>query len=590
MKIKFDVRENEKHEIVFYTDAEGNDVIRAPLLNKGTAFTKEEREELRINGLIPPRILTIDQQIEKVHHRFHRLGVILDLCKTCKKLDDKNLLFLKKEIDISRYNFLRDLQDRNELLFYAYCYRYLEEILPIVYTPTVGEAVIRYSRDSARFRGIFFSPVDIDNAGEVFDQFRFKRPTIAVVTDNQGILGLGDQGVGGMNIPIGKIALYVIGAGIKPWETIPICLDVGTDNFEDLEDPYYLGYKTGRLQGEEYSEFVDKFVDALQKKFPGILIQWEDFSRQNAFTILDKYRYKIPSFNDDIQGTGSVALAGILNALRLTDEQLVDQRFVIYGAGAGGIGIARRIAACLETKYNLSKESACNCIAIIDSRGLVTDRRSIQEYKKPFVLKKNVYNKWSVEDFDQITLLEVINNFQPTVLIGTSGRKGHFTHDVITAMTKNTSSPIIFPLSNPTSNSESTPQEIYKYSKGKAIVATGSPFEPFKFDGKIITIGQGNNFFIFPGVGLGVIISKGKYISDSVFTEVAHTLSELTPQKFIKKGTLYPSFKDIREISAHIALATTQQIAMEQETKEFSMAEIKSKIWNPNYHPIIKIV
>jgi len=554
MRIKFDINEDEKHNIIFLTNAEGNDIIRAPLLNKGTAFTKEEREEFGIDGLIPPRVLTIDQQIEIVHRRYHRLGITLDLCKNCDRLDKKTRANLKKEIDISRYNFLRDLQDRNELLFYAYNYRYMEEIIPIIYTPTVGEAVLRYSRDSARFRGIFLSPTSIDNAETVFGQFRFDRPTIAVVTDNQGILGLGDQGIGGMNIPIGKLALYVLGAGIRPWETIPICLDVGTNNIEDLEDPYYFGYKAGRLQGKEYVDFIDKFIDALQKKFPKILIQWEDFSRQNAFTILDKYRYKVPSFNDDIQGTGSVALAGILNAMRAIGEELKDQRIVIYGAGAGGIGIARRIAACLESRFNLSKEKAFERIVLLDSKGLLTGKREVPDYKKPFVVKDNIYSKWSIEDIDHITLLETVSNFQPTVLIGASGQYGHFNEDVLKTMARNAKNPIVFPLSNPTSNSEANPEDIYKYTKGKAIVATGSPFETFQYNGKNVTIGQGNNFFIFPGVGLGVILSKTEYLSDSVFTEAAYTLSKLTPEKLISKGTIYPPFKEIREISANIKL------------------------------------
>jgi malate dehydrogenase (oxaloacetate-decarboxylating) len=590
MRIKFDVQEDEKHNILFLTNAEGNDIIRAPLLNKGTAFTKEEREEFGIDGLIPPRVLTIDQQIEIVHRRYHRLGTTLDLCKNCDRLDKKTLSTLKKEVDIARYNFLRDLQDRNELLFYAYCNRYMEEIIPIIYTPTVGEAVLRYSRDSARFRGIFLSPSSIDYAEKIFNQFRFNRPAIAVVTDNQGILGLGDQGIGGMNIPIGKLALYVLGAGIRPWETIPICLDVGTNNIEDLEDPYYFGYKAGRLQGEEYIDFIDKFINALQKKFPKILIQWEDFSRQNAFTILDKYRYKVPSFNDDIQGTGSVALAGLLNAMRAIGEELKDQRFVIYGAGAGGIGIARRIAACLISRFNLSKEKTHDRIILLDSKGLITENKEVPDYKKPFVVNKNVYNKWSVEDINKITLLETISNFQPNVLIGTSGQYGHFNEDILKTIAQNTKNPVIFPLSNPTSNSEATPQNIYKCTKGKAIVATGSPFEPFQYEGENITIGQGNNFFIFPGVGLGIILIQTNYISDSVFTEAAYTLSKMTSEKLISKGTIYPPFKDIRDISANIALTTIKQIVKKQGGSEFTIENIKSKMWNPNYNPLSKIV
>jgi len=346
MAIQFDVKEDDNKNILFITDAEGNDVIHTPLLNKGTAFSKEERDLFYLNGLLPPRILTLDQQVEKVYQKYITLGKSFEICKYCKDFDTKNSDFLKKEIDIARYNFLRDLQDRNETLFYAFAYKYIEDVIPIIYTPTVGEAVQRYSRDSARFRGIFLSPFDIDNVDSVFAHFRFKRSSIAVVTDNQGILGLGDQGIGGIDIPIGKLALYALGAGIRPWETIPLTLDVGTDNPSDLKDSYYLGYKSGRLHGEEYEEFIDKFINGIREKFPNILIQWEDFSRQNAFTILDKYRYKVLSFNDDIQGTGSVALAGILNALKSFNGELKDQHFVTYGAGAVSIGIARRIAAC----------------------------------------------------------------------------------------------------------------------------------------------------------------------------------------------------------------------------------------------------
>jgi len=588
MTIIFDVKEINNKNIVFVTDAEGNDVIRAPLLNKGSAFSKEERDAFGLNGLIPPRILNLEKQIEKIWQRYLRLGKTLDICKSCEKIEKTKLTFLKKEIDIARYNFLRDLQDRNELLFYAFTFKYMQEIIPIVYTPTVGDAVKQFSRNSARFRGIFLSPYNIDNAKSVFDHFRFKLPTIAVVTDNQGILGIGDQGIGGMNIPIGKLALYVLGAGIKPWETIPLTLDVGTDNASDLKDQYYLGYKAGRLGGVEYDEFVDKFINGIQEKFPDILIQWEDFSRQNAFTILDKYRYKILSFNDDIQGTGSVTLAGILNALKYSGENLKDQRFVIYGAGAGGLGIARRIAACLESKFNKTKDSSHNHVVVLDSKGMVTDEREVEDYKKPFSKEKKIYKGWNVENISHITLLEVIKNFMPTVLIGTSGCHGHFTKEVCNAMCEKTKHPIIFPLSNPTSNSEATPNEIYKFTNGKALVATGSPFEPFQYNGKKIVIGQGNNFFIFPGVGLGAIISRGRFISDDVFTEAAYTLSEHTSDKLISKGTIYPSFAKIRDISASIALTTTYQIAKEQGTSEYSIEDIKSYMWKPGYHTLVK--
>ncbi len=588
MTLTFDVKKDKNNQIIFITNAQSNDIIRAPLLNKGSAFTKKERETLGLDGLVPPRMLTIDQQIEKIYQRYKRLGSLFDLLTSNKDDSQQELPGLQKSINIARFNFLRDLHDRNEILFYAFCKKYLEQILPIIYTPTVGEAVMRFSRDSARFRGIFLSPNNINKLGTIFNHFRFKKPTIAVVTDNQGILGLGDQGVGGIDIPIGKLSLYVLGAGIPPWETMPITLDVGTENIRDLQDSFYLGYKAGRLRNKEYEDFIDTFVTKICEIYPGILIQWEDFSRQNAFTILDKYRSKVLSFNDDIQGTGSVALAGILNALRAIDEQLHEQRFVIYGAGAGGVGIARRIAACIHETSNLSIIQANELITILDSKGLVTDQRQNDKYKQPFIKNQSFYRNWDVEDTTNISLSETIKNFQATVLIGTSGCKGHFTANVLKDMVYNTKRPIIFPLSNPTINSEATPQEIYKATKGKALVATGSPFKPFKYENKSIVIGQGNNFFIFPGVGYGAILSQGQYISDTVFTHAAKTLSDLTPQSLIKKGTVFPSISNIRNISAHIAHSTITQISKEQHTPEMDLEQIKSNMWKPKYNPIIE--
>ena len=589
MHIKFDVKEDKENNIKFLTNATGNDLIRAPLLDKGTAFSKEERDSFGLDGLIPPRVLTIEKQIEIINQRYQRLGAPYDMLKVSNGYRELKFSDLKKTLDIARFNFLRDLHDRNEILFYAFCNKYLEAVLPIIYTPTVGEAVIRFSRDTARFRGIFLSPDNIDSVGKIFDHFRFKHPSICVVTDNQGILGLGDQGVGGIDIPVGKLSLYVLGAGIRPWETMPLTLDVGTDNKQDLKDTFYLGYKSGRLHGEKYDLFIEKFINGIKEKFPDILIQWEDFSRQNAYTVLDEYRYKILSFNDDIQGTGAVALAGILNALKISNKDFKDQRFVIYGAGAGGVGIARRIAACLEKKCKMSKKQASNVIAILDSKGLVTNNRKVEDYKKQFSKDKKFYARWDIKNSGYISLQEVVKNFKPTVLIGTSGCPSHFTDEILKQMSKNTERPIIFPLSNPTSKAEATPSQIYKTTKGKAIVAAGSPFPGFKHNGKEIIIGQGNNFFIFPGVGLGVIISKGRYINDEVFTETASRLAELTPNKNIKKECVFPSISNIRSISAEIALKTTQIISNEQKTKEFTINEIKSKMWKPRYSKIKRI-
>jgi len=588
MTVHFDVIEDDNGKVLFVTSAEGSDVTRAPLLNKGSAFTKEERDIFGLHGLIPPHVLSLKQQIEKVYQRYLRLGCHIEACELSRDIVGEQLAHLKTEADIARYNFLRDLQDRNEILFYAFLHRYMKEAIPIIYTPTVGDAIKNYSRDSSKFRGIFLSPSNIDSVGNIFDHFRYKKPTIAVVTDNQGLLGLGDHGVGGMPIPIGKLALYVLGAGIRPWETIPITLDVGTNNPQALESQYYLGHKAGRLRGEEYEEFIEKFISGIKTKFPHILIQWEDFSKQNAFTVLDKYRRKVSSFNDDIQGTGAVALAGTLNALKRPGEDLVDQRFVVYGGGAGGIGVAQQVASCLQIKYGLSWEKAIERIAVLDSKGLITDQREVEAYKRPYMKTGALYGSWDVEDVSRITLPEVVRNFQATVLYGTSGCPGHFTDEVLMAMVDNATQPVIFPLSNPTAMSEATPEQIYKVTRGKAIVATGSPFDPFQYEGSTVEIGQGNNFFIFPGVGLGAIISNADHISDHIFIEAAYTLAEYTPDEMIRKGTVYPSITDIRNISTKIAQATANQVARDEGTYEFSLQDVKELMWVPEYPAFIK--
>ncbi len=574
MNQKIQVKKD-KNNYRFITTLDGYEIIRNPLLYKGTAFTHEERKMLGIRGMIPPGILNLDDQIEKVYQRYKQI------CFHYKSKEDRSL-------DIARFNFLRDLQDRNEILFYAFCSKYLEEVLPIIYTPTVGDAVIRYSKDSTRFRGVFICPSTIDHTPEILGNFRFRHPSIAVVTDNQGILGIGDQGIGGIDIPIGKLALYVLGAGVKPWETLPLTLDVGTNNEDELQDPYYLGYKSTRLTGKTYDDFIDRFVEEITKKFPDILIQWEDFSRQNAFSILEKYQYKILSFNDDIQGTGAVALAGIINGLKIKGEELDRQRFVIYGAGAGGVGIAKQISSALMSKYNLSENQAHDLIVLIDSKGMLTDDRKMQEYKKPFSKNANFYRGWDVEDQSVITLSDVVKNFQPTVLIGTSGQPGHFTEAIIREMTNHSHHPIIFPMSNPNSKSEAHPQQIFKVTNGNAIVATGSPFDSFVFEGKTIHVAQGNNLYIFPGVGLGAIISKADYISDEVFTIAAYMLADLTSESLLKKKMVYPTLKDIRNISAHIAHATSKQVSTEQQKKELSFEEIKEMMWKPVYPKVEK--
>ena len=547
-------------------DQAGSDLLHNPLLNKGTAFTAVERDEFGLNGLLPPHVSTMEEQLGRVYENYQA-----------------------KPNNIERYVHLRSLQDRNETLFYALVSRHVEEMIPIIYTPTVGEAVQKGSHIFRSSRGLYISPDNVSMISRMARCLPSQDIEVIVVTDNQGILGIGDQGIGGMGIPIGKLSLYTLGAGIAPAGCLPICLDVGTDNEALLDDPLYLGHKHRRYTGDEYDGFISDFVGEIKKNYPKALLQWEDFSKQNAFTNLDRYRGRILSFNDDIQGTGAVALAGVTGAVRIKEEKLEEQRFLVFGAGAGGIGVARQIKNSLA-KEGVAEKEALEKIFIVDSRGLLTsDRKNTEYYKAEFATDRAALSEWKVANPDRITLEEVINNAGITVLLGLSGQPGSFTEPVVKAMAANTSLPVIFPLSNPTSKAEARPEDIYKWTEGRAIVATGSPFDDVKHDGRVFKVGQGNNVFIFPGVGLGALAAGAGAITDEMFTAASRRLADMMPPDAAQTNCVFPRVADLPKVTEQVALAV-YGVAVKQGGASLPehgdpLETINSRVWKPVYLP-----
>lgn len=495
--------------------------------NKGTAYTDEERHHLDLTGHLPPTHRPLRMQVEN----------------SAEKVT-------AKEDDIERFIYIRALFDRNVTLAHALVKSDIERYMKIIYTPTVGLACQRYSSMFRFANGIHFYPDNIDQAEKILRRFVHRDIRVAVVTDNQGILGIGDQGAGGIAICLGKLMLYTQGAGIAPWHCLPISLDVGTDNKQLLDDPYYLGWRHERIRGDEYLQFVQRFARAFRAVFPNALCQWEDFSKQNAFAIRDSYLHDLISFNDDIQGTGSVTLAAILTGMKIKKEKITDQRYLIHGAGAGGVGIAEQIETAM-IEEGLPEKVARSRIYTLDSRGLVTSDRALEPYKQKFA-KNPAEISWMKDSSDN-TLENVIKNEKITVLIGTSGQQGCFTEQVVKAVHQNTDRPMILPLSNPTANCEALPEDIYKWTDGKALVATGSPFAPVEHGSSTFHIGQCNNVFVFPGVGLGIIASGAKEVLPSFFTAAAKAVSESVTDEAMAKGELVPPVSELQDVSLKVA-------------------------------------
>ncbi|HSS63689.1 MAG TPA: NAD-dependent malic enzyme [Gammaproteobacteria bacterium] len=548
----------------------GRALLNDSILNKGTCFTLDERIELGIDGLLPPASLTIEQQLARVYENYQR-----------------------QPDDISRYLYLVALQDRNETLFYRLLSEHVEEMTPIVYTPTVGLACQTFSHIYRKPRGLYLSAAHRGRMREALSEAPFSGVAVIVATDSEGILGLGDLGAGGMGIPIGKLSLYTLGAGIHPARCLPVCLDVGTNNVALRNDPIYLGVKEPRLEGDAYYALLDEFVDAVAQVFPGALLQWEDFSRQKAWTVLDRYRDRLCSFNDDIQGTGAITLAGVHGVCAITKRELVDHRFVVHGAGAGGGGIIHVLIAALE-HTGLSAAEARERVVGLDSRGLVlADRKGLDPFKQVFAADPAMVTGWQLEEPDNIHLNDVVRNFKPTVLIGTSGQGGCFTETVVREMAEHTERPAIFALSNPTTKTEVNPADALVWTNGRALIATGSPFDPIDHEGMHHRIGQGNNVFCFPGIGLGVIASGARRVTDGMLIAAARAVAAKVPQSDLKSGCVYPEVANLGPVSRAVA-EEVASAAVSEGLTEFSAEDastgsiadrVAAQIWYPEYLP-----
>lgn len=550
------------------TELRGAILLHSPILNKGTAFSEEERSNLGLKGLLPPHIESLEEQIARAYEAYQA-----------------------KDTDLERHINLRALQDTNEVLFYRLLMEHVEEMLPILYTPTVGLACQRFSHIYRRNRGLFISYTDRDEIRTILRNRPNKEVDVIVVTDGERILGIGDQGVGGLGIPIGKLSLYTLIGGIHPERTLPIVLDVGTNNRERQEDPDYFGWRHPRVTGQEYDDFIEAFVTAVKEELPSTILQWEDFATPHAYPILQRYRDQLLTFNDDIQGTAAVALGAILGAVAATKNPIRDQQIVFLGAGSAAIGVASLLRQAMVND-GLTDEEAKNHFWIIDVNGLLHDGRTdLTLEQKAFAQPESVLSKWGVAKGKNVGLEEVVNQINATILIGLSTVGGAFKESIVKEMARKVDRPVIFPLSNPTLHSEAVPSDLLKWTNGKALIATGSPFAPVNHDGQSIPIAQCNNVFIFPAVGLGVVASQATRVTDGMILAAARALGEHSPARTSATGSLLPDVSQLRTVAVAIAhavgLAAQKDGVAPKTTEAELLAKVEETQWSPAYREIV---
>jgi len=555
---------------VVRTRLSGLELLQNSRLNKGTAFTEAERDVFGLHGLLPPHVGTLEDQRE-------RRKIALD----------------HRDTAFGKYHLMRDLQDSDETLFYSFIAHHIEELLPIVYTPTVGEGCQRFSEIWRKPRGLFISYPNRDRIERILSDPRYDDVRCIVVSDGERILGLGDQGACGMGIPIGKMALYTALAGIPPEHCLPVLLDAGTDNETHLHDPIYIGWQHHRIRGQEYDDFVEAFVAAVERRWPHILLQWEDFAGDNASRLLARYRDRLCTFNDDIQGTAAVTTATLLAAVNATGAPLSQQTIAMYGTGAAGAGIANLLLTAMQEE-GLTLDEARKRLYVFNRYGLVIEGgRGIKEGQRPFARTRADVEGWQLSGAEDISLLDVVRNAKITILAGVSAQAGAFTEEIVCEMASHAARPIIFPLSNPTSKSEATPADLLKWTDGRAIVGTGSPFAPVELNGKLIRIAQVNNSYIFPGLALGILVSRARRVTDGMLMAATKALAKLSPARKDATQPLLPPVADSRKVSLLVAEAVGAQAIAEGvarvDTVEALQQELRAYVWEPVYLPYERI-
>lgn len=562
----YERRIDEKGQPYFAVKTSDYKLITNSILNKGTAFTKEERNDFNLFGLLPPEVSSIKEQRERSYKAFKSKGS-----------------------DLEKYMYLRDLQDSNETLYYSLICEHITEMMPIVYTPVVGEACLHFSHIYRRPRGLYIAYPDRDRIDQILANPRFNQVRAVVVSDGERILGLGDQGAGGMGIPIGKLALYCACSGIHPSATLPILLDTGTNNPHLINDPLYIGWRHERVRAKEYDDFIERFVTALKKRFPHILLQWEDFALQNATRLLDKYRNELCTFNDDVQGTAAIATGTLFSAVQVTGISLIKQNIVILGAGSAGCGIAELIVHAM-VEDGLSEQEARDRIFMVDRKGLLIEGMTdLLDFQQKLLKSPKITEHWQGTDKNSISLMEVIKNVHPNALLGVSGQAGLFTEELIREMASHVKQPIIMPLSNPITHSEAKPSDLMIWTDNRAVIGTGSPFGDIVKNGQLFRVDQTNNVYIFPGLGLGLIAMKVKQVTDKMFMAAARALANCSPAKIDPKANLLPPLTEVRDLSYKVAVAVAQEAVKSNLAEAVSDDEIEKRIqqliWKPEYVP-----